>query len=1141
NRPFRNGLLPLLLLTLLTGKGETQDIIVLDRAESVHFAHGYTVVTPQGGVVKSVPGPSDANIQAYIDVGGTRYFMSDWSLQRYQQGQVPNWILPVPPPQEMPDRVSEAEADRIAKNTPKWTPPDEAEVTASDEAFSLLSSASDFLAMGVPPRAATNLAVVEDLFGGVNEMPPEVRRRFQEVTCEWLLAEGNTEEASKLLTELIRTSERATPEEAQQLLAVGETALALDRYDLVIEEGVYDLNSRPLLHEIIRVFLNAGAFSRIETMPERIAVSDAFGAEKLGDAFLDLSMWELARDSYRASLKQRKGSLIPVTLYEKLATSLLRLGEKSEAESYWEIVRNEGRVWNYHLETARYLAQRGELEEAARHYFEFSNTLQAVGASELDVTDEYQAPEEKALVEAALSQWQVDEAGKAESVFETATEAATTGPLQLKPLLKPWGTFYRAQGKTKKAEEQLREWIREGKLSTANAALAWESLGKLEEAKEAYSLAAKEYGRNSKGEEEFIGESFDKLDLAAQVYIGSDQPSEFLLEIVIELGVAPRKIDPSWPQTLRHQIFVAALLSGREEELEAISRDRVTRDRDLMQRIIEVYPETRRLTAARDLRPFDVPFTLGDPELAANAVLQFKGVVLDSLARDRIRLNGLPDDVLQSAAFEELPRTREAFLQQSARGVSLDELAALEKNIRELEAAIFQTSSQEESTSLSLSQVDYKAVQSRLGKDEVLVEFCLYGEFLGLNRVQKNYAAVVVPATGQPELIPLGTAEEVEQSLETLLEALSNEQTAQLGSSPEARQRIFGNIELGAILAYGKIWKPLVPALSNYKRVFVSPDGILHFVPFAALLDAEGGFVAENWSLSHIGSGRDLLDVNVETKPKEKPTALLLANPAFDSDPLGFSEEKDSSHPSGFPEDRPLLATRNWSVLRQGLSNLPGTIAELQGIEPTLIEAGIEVTRRIGAEVTEETLTWETAPRILHLGTHGIFLPSSAESDSLSNPFAALVDPMARSFIALTGANETLSKWSTGEVPHPRGDGVMLAAELTDLNLAGTELVVLSACETGLGEVVEGEGVFGMKRSLRQAGAENLLTTLWSISDDGTGEVMKHFYESFTGGKKPGDALAETQRKLLRAYATTKSPGEAIYLVGPFIADEIRR
>ncbi|MEM7603415.1 MAG: CHAT domain-containing protein, partial [Verrucomicrobiota bacterium] len=151
-----------------------------------------------------------------------------------------------------------------------------------------------------------------------------------------------------------------------------------------------------------------------------------------------------------------------------------------------------------------------------------------------------------------------------------------------------------------------------------------------------------------------------------------------------------------------------------------------------------------------------------------------------------------------------------------------------------------------------------------------------------------------------------------------------------------------------------------------------------------------------------------------------------------------------------------------------------------------------------------------------------------------------VVDPMARSFIALTGADKTLGEWEKGEVPDPRGDGVFMAAELALLELTGTHLVVLSACQTGLGEVVEGEGVFGMKRSLRQAGARNLITTLWNISDEGTGEVMEQFYREMTSGIEPGQALALTQRKLLRRYADEQSIGAALYLVGPFIADEIQ-
>jgi CHAT domain-containing protein len=145
---------------------------------------------------------------------------------------------------------------------------------------------------------------------------------------------------------------------------------------------------------------------------------------------------------------------------------------------------------------------------------------------------------------------------------------------------------------------------------------------------------------------------------------------------------------------------------------------------------------------------------------------------------------------------------------------------------------------------------------------------------------------------------------------------------------------------------------------------------------------------------------------------------------------------------------------------------------------------------------------------VLHLATHGFF--ESDQELKQKNPSAGFVDPMLRSGLYLTGANRMLAG---GNSPADMDDGVLTAYEATQLNLQGTELVVLSACETGLGRSQNGEGVFGLRRALQEAGAEAVMMSMWSVPDQETQELMTLFYQKWLGGLDKHEALRQAQMK----------------------------
>jgi CHAT domain-containing protein len=212
-----------------------------------------------------------------------------------------------------------------------------------------------------------------------------------------------------------------------------------------------------------------------------------------------------------------------------------------------------------------------------------------------------------------------------------------------------------------------------------------------------------------------------------------------------------------------------------------------------------------------------------------------------------------------------------------------------------------------------------------------------------------------------------------------------------------------------------------------------------------------------------------------------------------------------------------LTNRRSTDLSQLQVGPLPGTAAEVAAIQPLLPNATVLVE----AGATENRLKQVEAPRILHIATHGFFLsdverpePSGTTSFIASdNPFASAAptnviteNPLLRSGLALAGFNTRSSGTE---------DGVFTALEASQLNLFGTQLVVLSACDTGLGDISNGEGVYGLRRAFALAGAETQLLSLWQVSDFGTQNLMARYYEKLTAGMGRSEALREVQLEMI--------------------------
>jgi CHAT domain-containing protein len=286
------------------------------------------------------------------------------------------------------------------------------------------------------------------------------------------------------------------------------------------------------------------------------------------------------------------------------------------------------------------------------------------------------------------------------------------------------------------------------------------------------------------------------------------------------------------------------------------------------------------------------------------------------------------------------------------------------------------------------------------------------------------------------------------------------------------------------------VLQPVAQRAGQVKRWLISPDGALWLVPWSALPADDNSYIVEKHALSYVVSGRDLLVPAASEKPGP---ALILANPDYDLKPA--TTATGSERGSG-------------GLARIGrVPPLPGTAREAEKVAPLLQSYTREKPDvYLGKRALEAVFKSARRPRVVLLSTHGFFLDEPANDRGSK----VLQNPLLRCGLLLAGCNQR------DRLPSGEEDGVLTGLEIAGSDLRGCELVVLSACETGLGAVRNGEGVSGLRQSFQLAGARSVVATLWQIPDEETVPLMTAFFDGLTRGLDRSDALREAQLKLLQ-------------------------
>jgi CHAT domain-containing protein len=292
-------------------------------------------------------------------------------------------------------------------------------------------------------------------------------------------------------------------------------------------------------------------------------------------------------------------------------------------------------------------------------------------------------------------------------------------------------------------------------------------------------------------------------------------------------------------------------------------------------------------------------------------------------------------------------------------------------------------------------------------------------------------------------------------------------------------------------------WNLMDSEIKSGNHVFISPDGIYNKINFETLSDNTGKLLFEKYKFTIVNNLKEIDDFP-STLDGEKPTALLLGNPAYDLQNLKQYE---------LPVEWAVSNNRSFELKPNAF-----TEKEVLNVHKLLLKANWNSKVYVQKEAKEEVLkSLNYSPTVLHIASHGYYLAPGRTVKNLS--FTNNKNPLFHSLLFLSGAQNSISGNKLEEE-----DGIFTAYDMANMDLSATKLVVLSACQTGLGKIVNGEGVYGLKRAAQIAGAQNLIISLWDVDDRATQVLLTEFYNNWLGGNDIHTSFKNAQLKVKSKY-----------------------
>jgi CHAT domain-containing protein len=401
-------------------------------------------------------------------------------------------------------------------------------------------------------------------------------------------------------------------------------------------------------------------------------------------------------------------------------------------------------------------------------------------------------------------------------------------------------------------------------------------------------------------------------------------------------------------------------------------------------------------------------------------------------------------------------------------------------------------------------RVGFGEVRTALPNGSSLVAFRRYEKknyhAAGDSSTTSYVAFVLAGRSARPVAVPLGPAARIDGLVRKWRQEIDRERTS-LGRAATANLLSYRTAAAALRMA---VWDPIQRRTGNVQRIFIVPDGSLQLVNFAALPTAEGKYLAESGPLLHIlPAERDLADSRRGTANGQ---LLAVANPAFEQGaPTSRATHRGSNSACG-----------DFASVRFG--DLPGSLEEVRAILQIWKASGGQAAELTGAEATEGAVKRSVAgKRVVHFATHGFFLDGECPQDV----GATRENPLFRSGLALAAANQRQKAAAKQE------DGILTAEEVASLDLGKAEWVVLSGCDTGVGDLKNGEGVLGLRRAFQEAGARTLIASLWPVDDEESRQWMAALYRArFAGRMGTAEAIRAANLEQLH---TRRASGKSLH------------
>ncbi|MFY0688371.1 MAG: CHAT domain-containing protein [Cyclobacteriaceae bacterium] len=421
----------------------------------------------------------------------------------------------------------------------------------------------------------------------------------------------------------------------------------------------------------------------------------------------------------------------------------------------------------------------------------------------------------------------------------------------------------------------------------------------------------------------------------------------------------------------------------------------------------------------------------------------------------------------------------------------------------------------------------WKDVQAKLKPGEAAIEMIRFRDFDpakgGGFTDEVYYAALIVTKenTESPEIVIMRNGAEMERKY------LANYRNA-------IRYKVNENH------SYRLFWRPIANKLQGIKKIYFSPDGVYNQISVYTLQNpASKKFTIDEFEIQLVTNTKDLVAFNFEKTTDFSNPSYLFGYPNYNMGGIEEKSEEDGGGERGIGGERGARGSRGsrgnaefeemtrsgalprgirGNLLRYmrssaGMPLLPGTQKEVNLIND-LHKDKTETIVFMDDKAVEDRIKEVKNPQTLHIATHGFFLELGNEDDGTGTKDKYVENPLLRSGLIMAGANSYIKNGSIAGDEPVEDDGILTAYEAMNLNLDETELVVMSACETGLGEIKNGEGVFGLQRAFQVAGAKAIIMSMWTVDDNATQELMTNFYEEWLATGDKHQSFISAQKRL---------------------------